>query len=56
MYLIMLQKYLQSDQMCPYREVRLGRNGVDEIKRHPFFKNDQWTFENIQESKTFSNI
>ncbi|XP_037538251.1 rho-associated protein kinase 1 isoform X1 [Nematolebias whitei] len=32
------------------REVRLGRNGVDEIKRHPFFKNDQWTFENIRET------
>ncbi|XP_051983920.1 rho-associated protein kinase 1 isoform X2 [Xyrauchen texanus] len=31
------------------REVRLGRNGVDEIKRHPFFKNDQWAWENIRE-------
>ncbi|XP_062850624.1 rho-associated protein kinase 1 isoform X2 [Trichomycterus rosablanca] len=30
------------------REVRLGRNGVDEIKRHPFFKNDQWTWESIR--------
>uniref|UniRef100_A0A8C7R7Y0 non-specific serine/threonine protein kinase n=1 Tax=Oncorhynchus mykiss TaxID=8022 RepID=A0A8C7R7Y0_ONCMY len=27
------------------REVRLGRNGVEEIKRHPFFKNDQWNFD-----------
>ncbi|XP_016402244.1 rho-associated protein kinase 1-like, partial [Sinocyclocheilus rhinocerous] len=33
------------------REVRLGRNGVEEIKRHPFFKNDQWTFSTIRESK-----
>lgn len=33
------------------REVRLGRNGVDEIKRHNFFKNDQWTWENIRESE-----
>lgn len=32
------------------REVRLGRNGVDEIKRHGFFKNDQWTWENIRET------
>uniref|UniRef100_A0AAX7TQ65 Rho-associated protein kinase 1 n=1 Tax=Astatotilapia calliptera TaxID=8154 RepID=A0AAX7TQ65_ASTCA len=32
------------------RDVRLGRNGVDEIKRHPFFKNDQWTWENIRET------
>uniref|UniRef100_A0A667Z7D6 non-specific serine/threonine protein kinase n=1 Tax=Myripristis murdjan TaxID=586833 RepID=A0A667Z7D6_9TELE len=30
------------------REVRLGRNGVEEIKRHPFFKNDQWTFSTIR--------
>uniref|UniRef100_A0A671RRK1 non-specific serine/threonine protein kinase n=1 Tax=Sinocyclocheilus anshuiensis TaxID=1608454 RepID=A0A671RRK1_9TELE len=32
------------------REVRLGRNGVDEIKRHSFFKNDQWTWENMRET------
>ncbi|XP_056151251.1 rho-associated protein kinase 2 [Lampris incognitus] len=32
------------------REVRLGRNGVEEIKRHPFFKNDQWTLETIRDS------
>uniref|UniRef100_A0A8C5CW48 Rho-associated protein kinase 1 n=1 Tax=Gadus morhua TaxID=8049 RepID=A0A8C5CW48_GADMO len=32
------------------REVRLGRNGVDEIKRHPFFKNDQWTWDNVRET------
>lgn len=32
------------------RDVRLGRNGVDEIKRHSFFKNDQWAWENIRET------
>ncbi|KAI1895124.1 hypothetical protein AGOR_G00103060 [Albula goreensis] len=32
------------------REVRLGRNGVEEIKRHPFFRNDQWTFDTIRET------
>ncbi|XP_066538255.1 rho-associated protein kinase 1 isoform X2 [Hoplias malabaricus] len=32
------------------REVRLGRNGVDEIKRHSFFKNDQWTWDSIRET------
>jgi len=31
------------------RTKRLGRNGVDEIKNHPFFKNDQWTFDNLRE-------
>ncbi|XP_064486905.1 rho-associated protein kinase 1-like isoform X2 [Ornithodoros turicata] len=29
---------------------RLGRNGVEEIKDHPFFRNDQWTFDNIREA------
>ncbi|XP_013865206.1 rho-associated protein kinase 2 isoform X2 [Austrofundulus limnaeus] len=32
------------------RDVRLGRNGVEEIKRHPFFKNDQWTFDTIRDT------
>ncbi|CAL8345111.1 unnamed protein product [Merluccius merluccius] len=32
------------------REVRLGRNGVDEIKRHSFFRNDQWTWDNVRET------
>ncbi|XP_029451765.1 rho-associated protein kinase 2 isoform X3 [Rhinatrema bivittatum] len=32
------------------RDVRLGRNGVEEIKQHPFFKNDQWTWDNIRET------
>ncbi|XP_063757911.1 rho-associated protein kinase 2-like isoform X4 [Eleginops maclovinus] len=39
------------DLICAFltdREVRLGRTGVDEIKCHPFFKNDQWTFDNIR--------
>ncbi|KAJ8289497.1 hypothetical protein GJAV_G00002010 [Gymnothorax javanicus] len=32
------------------REVRLGCNGVEEVKRHPFFQNDQWTFDTIRET------
>uniref|UniRef100_A0A182N0K3 Rho-associated protein kinase let-502 n=1 Tax=Anopheles dirus TaxID=7168 RepID=A0A182N0K3_9DIPT len=32
------------------RTVRLGRNSVDEIKSHPFFVNDTWTFENVRDS------
>uniref|UniRef100_A0A4W6FJX6 non-specific serine/threonine protein kinase n=1 Tax=Lates calcarifer TaxID=8187 RepID=A0A4W6FJX6_LATCA len=42
------------DLICAFltdRTVRLGRTSVDEIKCHPFFKNDQWTFDNIRESK-----
>uniref|UniRef100_A0A8C3AP71 non-specific serine/threonine protein kinase n=1 Tax=Cyclopterus lumpus TaxID=8103 RepID=A0A8C3AP71_CYCLU len=41
------------DLICGFltdRKVRLGRTGVDEIKCHPFFKNDQWTFDNIRET------
>ncbi|XP_077991876.1 rho-associated protein kinase 2-like isoform X2 [Glandiceps talaboti] len=32
------------------REERLGRNGVEEIKRHKFFKNDMWSFQNIRQT------
>jgi len=32
------------------RTQRLGRNGVDEIKAHPFFQNDQWNFDNLRET------
>ncbi|XP_060042548.1 rho-associated protein kinase 2 isoform X3 [Erinaceus europaeus] len=32
------------------REVRLGRSGVEEIKHHPFFQNDQWSWDNIRET------
>uniref|UniRef100_UPI0037E72BF3 rho-associated protein kinase 2-like isoform X3 n=1 Tax=Semicossyphus pulcher TaxID=241346 RepID=UPI0037E72BF3 len=41
------------DLICAFltdRTVRLGRTGVDEIKSHPFFKNNQWTFDNIRET------
>ncbi|KAJ8356866.1 hypothetical protein SKAU_G00196600 [Synaphobranchus kaupii] len=39
--------------MCAFladREVRLGRNTVEDIKRHPFFRNEQWTFDTIRET------
>lgn len=32
------------------RHERLGRNGIDEIKRHSFFQNSDWSFDNIRES------
>ncbi|XP_014362191.2 rho-associated protein kinase 2 [Papilio machaon] len=32
------------------RTRRLGKNSVDEIKQHPFFINDQWSFENLRDS------
>lgn len=30
------------------RENRLGRNGTEDIRRHPFFRNNEWTWENIR--------
>lgn len=39
------------DFLAVFRKVRLGRNGVDDIKRHAFFQNNQWTFDIIRESE-----
>lgn len=33
------------------KEKRLGRNGVDEIKSHPFFTNSDWNWENLRSSE-----
>jgi serine/threonine protein kinase len=32
---------------------RIGRDGADEIKAHPFFASPHWTFDNIQNSSFF---
>lgn len=32
------------------RNVRLGRNGVEEIKQHQFFRNDTWDWDNIRQN------
>ncbi|XP_044537228.1 rho-associated protein kinase 1-like [Gracilinanus agilis] len=32
------------------RKVRLGRNGVEEIKGHLFFKDDQWAWETLRDT------
>ncbi|XP_044537387.1 rho-associated protein kinase 1-like [Gracilinanus agilis] len=32
------------------RKVRLGRNGVEEIKGHLFFKNDEWAWETLRDT------
>ena len=39
-----------SECICldPYRDVRLGRNGADEVKSHVWFKNDTWAWDNIR--------
>lgn len=29
---------------------RLGKNGVDEIRKHKFFKNDEWNFETLRDA------
>uniref|UniRef100_A0A1I7Y051 Rho-associated protein kinase let-502 n=1 Tax=Steinernema glaseri TaxID=37863 RepID=A0A1I7Y051_9BILA len=33
------------------RSVRLGKNGVQSIKAHPFFQNSDWTFDTIREAQ-----
>ncbi|CAG0881848.1 unnamed protein product [Darwinula stevensoni] len=41
------------DLICAFltdRSNRLGRNGVEEIKSHRFFVNDQWTFDTIRDT------
>ena len=35
------------------RHHRLGRAGVEEIKKHRFFKNDLWDWLNIRSSRFF---
>ena len=32
------------------RDVRLGRNGADEVKRHRFFKTNVWSWDTIRKS------
>ncbi|CAC5419597.1 ROCK1 [Mytilus coruscus] len=41
------------DLICAFlmdRTERLGRNGVEEIKAHRFFKNDQWNWQSIRDA------
>lgn len=33
-----------------HRNQRLGRNGADEIKQHPFFADEPWNWANIRQS------
>ena len=37
--------------LIPCRDVRLGHNGISEIKRHLFFKSESWTWENIRQGE-----
>ena len=34
----------------PSSDARLGRNGAREVKRHLFFKQDSWTWDNIRQN------
>ena len=34
---------------CGCRDVRLGRNGANEVKTHAWFRNDSWTWDNIRQ-------
>ena len=35
--------------LCGFRDVRLGRSGADEVKSHAWFRNDNWTWDNIRQ-------
>ena len=37
------------------KSMRLGRQGTDEIKAHPFFENCNWTFDNIRNCMPIMN-
>jgi len=39
----LIRKFLDSG------DVRLGRHGAAQVKRHPFFKQDSWTWDNIRQ-------
>ena len=39
-----------------FRSERLGKNGIPEIKAHRFFRNDQWDWNNIRQSKYLLNL
>lgn len=36
------------NQFLSDSDVRLGRDGSESVKAHPFFKNSEWTFETIR--------
>ncbi|KAI5705422.1 hypothetical protein M8J75_014857 [Diaphorina citri] len=42
-------KIMDHQNALKFPTKRLGRNGIEEIKAHPFFINDQWTFSNLRE-------
>ena len=47
---MLLHVYLSIDYyLVGFRDVRLGRNGADEVKSHPWFRNDNWTWDNIRQ-------
>jgi len=37
--------------MVFFRDSRLGKRGIADIKKHPFFKTDLWTWDSIRTSK-----
>ena len=42
-----------NDHLVFSRSTRLGKNGVVEIKSHPFFVNhNEWTWETLRKGKT----
>ena len=41
---------LSTHPHSPPRDTRLGKNGAEEVKCHPFFNQDSWTWDNIRQT------
>ena len=50
MYYVLICKFYEN-LFYFFRSERLGKNGIPEIKAHRFFRNDQWDWNNIRQSK-----
>ena len=46
-----LQHINNNSKIYRFSEVRLGKNGLDEVKAHKFFENDKWDFSNVRSGK-----
>ena len=47
---LLLPSLSPSPSLSPPSDARLGRRGAAEVKRHLFFKQDSWTWDNIRQN------
>lgn len=48
---VQLDNLIDQLHVCPcyHRTERLGRNGIEEIKTHQFFRNIDWTWDTLRQ-------